>query len=189
MNAHFAFGLMGEVYANVSLSPSSSPLMYGWQGLAYDAATKNWDNLARQYDQNTGTFLSQDPIGVEGGVNVYGSRKNNPLTFSDPDGLKYRICSRPLHGSPGQYGPLRHDYIQFDDGTTYSFGPAPGEAFLWGSVISTNLLEDGSTASCSSFSNDSGRDEEIRKRAESNLLKKYNIYNFNCQDFVQDALR
>src|SRR5690606_9723955 len=41
----------------------------------------------RWYDPATGRFLSQDPIGLAGGVNLYAYAGNNPTTFSDPFGL------------------------------------------------------------------------------------------------------
>ena len=77
---------MGEVNGGVAISPSMSPVMYAWQGLRYDPFTGDYDNLARRYKQNTGTFDSQDPSGIAGGLNLYGSRKNNPLLYVDRDG-------------------------------------------------------------------------------------------------------
>lgn len=91
-------GLFGEVYANVALSPASSPMNYGWQGLSYDGAIGKWNNLARTYDQNTGAFSSQDPIGIMGGINVYGSRGNNPLIYDDPDGLFLNFVAGGIYG-------------------------------------------------------------------------------------------
>ena len=43
---------------------------------------------ARYYDVNTGTFISRDPIGFEGGINLYQYARNNPLKYRDPDGLR-----------------------------------------------------------------------------------------------------
>ena len=41
----------------------------------------------RWYDPKTGRFLTQDPIGLAGGVNLYAYAGNNPIAFSDPFGL------------------------------------------------------------------------------------------------------
>jgi RHS repeat-associated protein len=42
---------------------------------------------ARYYDPDTGRFLSEDPLGLEGGVNLYVYAGNNPVNYSDPSGL------------------------------------------------------------------------------------------------------
>ena len=41
----------------------------------------------RAYDQTTGRWTQEDPIGVAGGLNLYQFNGNNPVTFSDPFGL------------------------------------------------------------------------------------------------------
>jgi RHS repeat-associated protein len=41
----------------------------------------------RYYDQQTGRFINEDPIGVAGGTNLYQYGGNNPATFTDPFGL------------------------------------------------------------------------------------------------------
>jgi len=45
----------------------------------------------RVYDQNTGRWLQEDPIGVAGGLNLYQFNGNDPVTFTDPFGLS--VCS------------------------------------------------------------------------------------------------
>jgi uncharacterized protein RhaS with RHS repeats len=40
-----------------------------------------------RYDPQTGRFLTQDPIGLAGGVNLYAYAGNNPVSYSDPYGL------------------------------------------------------------------------------------------------------
>jgi len=42
---------------------------------------------ARYYDQSVGRFLSEDPIGFDGGDNSYSYSQNDPIDESDPDGL------------------------------------------------------------------------------------------------------
>jgi RHS repeat-associated protein len=41
----------------------------------------------RYYDANSGRFTQEDPIGIAGGLNVYGFGKGDPVTYSDPYGL------------------------------------------------------------------------------------------------------
>jgi RHS repeat-associated protein len=41
----------------------------------------------RYYDPATGQFTQQDPIGIAGGMNLYGFANGDPVNFSDPFGL------------------------------------------------------------------------------------------------------
>jgi len=41
---------------------------------------------ARWYDADVGRFISRDPIGVEGGINLYSYSSSNPVVFVDPYG-------------------------------------------------------------------------------------------------------
>lgn len=41
----------------------------------------------RYYDPLTGRFTQTDPIGIAGGLNVYGFGEGDPVNFSDPFGL------------------------------------------------------------------------------------------------------
>jgi len=45
----------------------------------------------RYYDPATGRFTQEDPIGLAGGLNLYGFAGGDPVTFSDPFGL----CKKP----------------------------------------------------------------------------------------------
>jgi len=42
---------------------------------------------ARYYDANIGRFISEDPIGFGGGINLYAYVGNSPATIIDPSGL------------------------------------------------------------------------------------------------------
>ena len=41
----------------------------------------------RFYDQETGRWTQEDPIGVAGGINLYAYTDNNPVNYTDPFGL------------------------------------------------------------------------------------------------------
>jgi len=41
----------------------------------------------RYYDPKTGRFTQEDPIGLAGGLNLYGFAAGDPVNFSDPFGL------------------------------------------------------------------------------------------------------
>jgi murein DD-endopeptidase MepM/ murein hydrolase activator NlpD len=41
----------------------------------------------RYYDPNSGRFTQEDPIGLAGGLNLYGFANGDPINFSDPFGL------------------------------------------------------------------------------------------------------
>jgi len=50
----------------------------------------------RYYDPATGRFTQEDPIGLAGGLNLYGFAGGDPINFSDPFGL----CPPELTGRP-----------------------------------------------------------------------------------------
>jgi RHS repeat-associated protein len=46
----------------------------------------------RFYDAEQGRFTQEDPIGMAGGINVYGFANGDPVTYSDPYGLSAEEC-------------------------------------------------------------------------------------------------
>ena len=53
----------------------------------------------RYYDPATGRFTQEDPIGLAGGMNLYGFAGGDPVNFSDPFGLcPPQITGRPCSG-------------------------------------------------------------------------------------------
>ncbi|MGR6987262.1 RHS repeat-associated core domain-containing protein, partial [Klebsiella aerogenes] len=73
------WGEKGEVYAD----RISNPLRF--QGQYFDAETGLHYNRHRYYDPEISGFISQDPIGLAGGLNVY-QYAPNPLGWVDPWG-------------------------------------------------------------------------------------------------------
>jgi RHS repeat-associated protein len=74
-----------DSFGNVT---GSSPTRYTYTGREFDADTGLLYYRARFYESQQGRFISEDPIGFEGGNNFYVYVEDNPLNFVDPDGLK-----------------------------------------------------------------------------------------------------
>jgi len=66
----------------------SQPYEYVGEQYYYTEPTINLQLLgARWYDSSVGRFISRDPIGEEGGVNLYVYVGNNSVNVMDPTGL------------------------------------------------------------------------------------------------------
>lgn len=63
-----------------------------WKGLAWDPDAALYYVRNRWYDPQTGRFTSEDPIGLAGGINVYGFVNQDPVNGLDPDG-RCPVCA------------------------------------------------------------------------------------------------
>jgi len=73
-----------------------------------------------------GHWMSRDPLGEAGGLNLYGFVGNSPVNAVDPLGLArimYRYLDNPVAGTiaPDGGGLLYHSQIWFDSGENYGF--------------------------------------------------------------------
>jgi RHS repeat-associated protein len=55
-------------------------------GQQYDQGTRLYYMGARYYDPDLGRFISEDPIGIAGGHNLYAYANNDPVNSMDPSG-------------------------------------------------------------------------------------------------------
>ncbi len=62
---------------------------FRFPGQYYDSETGLYYNYHRYYDPAIGRYLTADPIGLDGGVNLYAYVQNNPVNWVDPYGLSY----------------------------------------------------------------------------------------------------
>ena len=91
---------------------------------------------ARWYEPKTGRFLSEDPVGLDGGINSYEYAGSNPISQSDPTGLVCWSLWKFVEGPEGSgWTEVLHceDIGGSDLGTIEGFLERPSQALreLW----------------------------------------------------------
>jgi len=81
----YAYLPYGEPIATNKGDGIAQPLRFMAREL--DPAARIYYVRARWYDPELGRFLSEDPIGLEGGINTYAYADNDPINKTDPSGL------------------------------------------------------------------------------------------------------
>ena len=65
-----------------------------YPGQYYDPETELHYNYFRYYNPQTGRYITPDPIGLEGGINLFLYVAGNPVNLIDPSGLSFIIFKR-----------------------------------------------------------------------------------------------
>jgi RHS repeat-associated protein len=111
----------GAVLARYAFDPwGRRTVTSGSDATSIGYATYRWQisggisfTLHRGYDAELGRWLSEDPIGFQGGSNYFAYAENNPVRFTDPLGLSVYLCSRKaFQFIPGGVG--NHTYFWSD---------------------------------------------------------------------------
>ncbi len=82
-----------DPFGNVTISGESSDNPFQYTGRENDG-TGLYYYRARYYSPELQRFISEDPIGLEGGINLYAYVGNNPVNFVDPLGLEMLLLGR-----------------------------------------------------------------------------------------------
>jgi RHS repeat-associated protein len=74
-------------FGDASVTTADMGNSFRFPGQYYDAETGLHYNYLRYYDPQTGRYLTPDPIGLDGGINLFSYVENNPVNTTDPKGL------------------------------------------------------------------------------------------------------
>ena len=106
---------------------------YRFQGRERSAVTGLANFRMRWYDAVTGRWLSKDPIGLNGGLNLYAFCGNTPISLVDAFGLNWWDATKRF-GSDAINGYVRGDFIE-DPNLANSIGAiAAGFTPIWGQI-------------------------------------------------------
>ena len=184
-----AWGNVLGVYdsSNQQITESSIGNRYLWQGREYSWKTGLYYFRARWYDPVTGRWLSNDPIGISGGLNQYVFCRNNPVNVRDPSGLDIWVINDPsavcgaghigaIVGSGNNYTYFSYGKNGFTEKLFSSLSEAMEYARQHGYTRYQRYIE------CEQ------RDENARSAARKYLGSQYNLTSHNCKDMVSDMM-
>ena len=140
----YGYGPFGEPQS--ASGSTGNPLRFAAREL--DATTGLYYVRARWYDPSMGRFISEDPIGLAGGINNYAYALNDPVNLSDPTGLcppsiclppvVVRARSRALNQMRSAFLSDRWSGIHGDDGVTHTMsGVASASSPGWQDAAGT----------------------------------------------------
>ena len=76
---------IAESFGSTQIIEQDIEVNLRFPGQYYDQETQTHYNFHRDYRPNAGRYLQSDPIGVEGGVNVYAYADSDPISKIDSD--------------------------------------------------------------------------------------------------------
>ena len=97
--ARWQYDAWGNVVDEFVSIPALASIRYRFQCREWSAATGLVNFRMRWYDPETGRWLTKDPIGLNGGLNLYAFCKCNPVDFYDSNGTAYQVVGVFLLGA------------------------------------------------------------------------------------------
>jgi RHS repeat-associated protein len=76
-----------DPYGRRTLASGAESSEHGFTGLRRETSTGLWLAEFRAYDASLGRWISEDPLGLQGGINLYGYVEGRPTVARDPSGL------------------------------------------------------------------------------------------------------
>ena len=193
--ARFEYDAWGNILSSTSSVPALARNRYRFQCREWSAATGLVNFRARWDDAVTGRWLSKDPIGLSGGLNLYAFCGDDSVNYMDFSGLNvhYSACG----GVDGSSGGGGHAVVWVDKSDSnskcetiiFEFGPSSGNVFGGPSVVISGVQKShlGSDISIKTTPQQDaaaiGKINDIKNKAPSYW------YPFrNCADVARDVL-
>jgi RHS repeat-associated protein len=162
----YQFTSFGQYHASTT---PSDPFGFGGQaGYTTDRSTGLVLLGQRYYDPGQGRFLTRDPLGYAGGINLYGYVGNNPLNSLDPLGLvdDTSVLGQLMHGSTWGKGlaTAGHAFLGslgFDSNPCHESEPGYG-----GSKALWNAAEQAAAAAATGGSSEVAEGAQAARMAE-----------------------
>jgi RHS repeat-associated protein len=119
-----------DSFGNLTASTGTLSNPFRYTAREFDTETNLYFYRARYYDQSTGRFIAEDPIEFDGGKNFYRYVGNNPISRTDPRGLRVTW-----------YGAFRDDDVPGPEKACYNdctqrLDVIPALAGIWGGATS-----------------------------------------------------
>jgi RHS repeat-associated protein len=110
-----------DSFGNLTASSGSITNPFRFTGSEFDPETGLYNYRFRYYDPSIGRFLSEDPIGFNGGNDFYPYADGNPVSNVDPLGLDTKVCYYPSNIQP--WGHVGFGLPQEGEQGTWGFYP------------------------------------------------------------------
>jgi RHS repeat-associated protein len=193
-----------DAFGKATVTTSEIENNLRFPGQYYDAETGYHYNWHRYYDPGTGRYVTTDPIGLEGGINLRIYAGNNPIQSFDPFGLETFICTAPLHALGPKWGPklydpswhnwLYHEYVCVRDisGKVTCGGLDRSGNAVWSKGIpSSDKWPEPGKGSCEKKDDRECVDTCALKKIGSTKRPRYGIgwQGTDCQEWADDVVR
>lgn len=170
-----------------NLEVSADQPGYGFTGREWDPETGLYYYRARYYDPKIGRFLSEDPIGFQGGVNFYEYVFSNPANWVDAYGLDVLVALR--EGAQG-FGHIGIGVNQLTD-TAGFYSSKPGLDVLMGKSVPGVVRPDESKMIDSMIIKTTPEQDKIIQDLIDRITRNppdYNLDTNNCAIEARDIL-
>lgn len=123
-----------------------NPLRFGAR--ERDAETGLYYHRARYYDPDVGRFISEDPIGLEGGINAYAYTANDPINRRDPAGMEWECKTEKFTAVDENGDEVEGEKVVCENngGGDSSLDALAGECHVCALVLARALVWGGRTA-------------------------------------------